>query len=130
MEHSSDKDPIQGNAQGRSSSLNWRLVLVIVLAVGVTIGYLFSQSQATPNTPVQIVVTATSNPAGQPVAQADQQPTQPPVQSNPPATTTTEDSTSALPPTPTTMEFVLSDARHFQGSADAPVTMIEFSDFK
>jgi len=28
------------------------------------------------------------------------------------------------------MEFVLSDARHFQGSADAPVTMVEFSDFK
>lgn len=33
-------------------------------------------------------------------------------------------------PTPTIMDFVLSDARHFQGSNDASVTMIEFSDFK
>jgi protein-disulfide isomerase len=33
-------------------------------------------------------------------------------------------------PTPTIMDFVLSDARHFQGQADAPITLIEFSDFK
>lgn len=28
------------------------------------------------------------------------------------------------------MAFLLSDARHFEGDADAPVTLIEFSDFK
>lgn len=33
-------------------------------------------------------------------------------------------------PTPSVMEFVLADARHFQGEANAPVTLIEFSDFK
>ena len=36
----------------------------------------------------------------------------------------------ALSPTPTIMDFVLSDARHFQGSNEAPVTVVEFSDFK
>jgi protein-disulfide isomerase len=32
--------------------------------------------------------------------------------------------------TPTIMEFVLSDARHVQGEAEAPVTVVESSDFK
>jgi protein-disulfide isomerase len=32
--------------------------------------------------------------------------------------------------TPTIMEFVMSDARHVEGEADAPVTIVEFSDFK
>jgi cytoskeletal protein RodZ len=138
MEHSSDKDPSQNNIRGRSS-LYWGLALVAVLIVGVAIGYLFSQSQTTPNAPVQIAVTATLNPTEQPVVQANQQPpptqtneqpTQPPAQSNPPVTTATEDSTNTTPPTPTIMDFVLSDARHFQGNADAPVTIVEFSDFK
>jgi cytoskeletal protein RodZ len=138
MEHSSDKDPSQNNIRGRSS-LYWGLALVAVLIVGVAIGYLFSQSQTTPNAPVQVVATATPNPTSQPVvqtneqppqAQANGQPTQPPAQNNPPATTSTEDSTNTTPPTPTIMDFVLSDARHFQGNADAPVTMVEFSDFK
>jgi outer membrane biosynthesis protein TonB len=156
MEHSSDKTPTENNAQGRRS-LSWGVSLWVVLAVGVAIGYLFSQARITPGAPVQIVVTATPNPTEQPVAQtnqqpaqtqadqqsaqtqvdqqptqtqADKQPTQPPTQSNPPATDATTDSTGALPPTPTIMEFVLSNSRHFQGNADAPVTMIEFSDFK
>lgn len=41
-----------------------------------------------------------------------------------------EDNPAPSAPTPTIMDFVLSDARHFQGNDDAPVTMIEFSDFK
>ena len=31
---------------------------------------------------------------------------------------------------PDIMDMVLSDARHVQGDANAPVTIIEFSDFK
>lgn len=38
--------------------------------------------------------------------------------------------TTSATATPTLMEFVMSDARHVQGDADAPVTIIEFSDFK
>jgi hypothetical protein len=33
-------------------------------------------------------------------------------------------------PTPTIMDFLMSDARHIQGDAAAPVTLIEFADFK
>lgn len=138
MKHPTSDNPIQSDAQGRSS-LYWGLALVAVLIVGVAIGYLFSQSQTTPNAPVQVVVTATPNPTSQPVvqtneqppqAQANEQPTQPPAQSNPPATAGSGDNTNTAPPTPTIMEFVLSDARHFQGNSDAPVTLVEFSDFK
>ena len=33
-------------------------------------------------------------------------------------------------PTPTLMEFLVSNTQHFKGDADAPVTMIEFSDYQ
>jgi hypothetical protein len=33
-------------------------------------------------------------------------------------------------PTPTIMDLVLADARHVQGAVDAPVVIVEFSDFK
>ena len=41
-----------------------------------------------------------------------------------------ETEAQANAPTPTIMDFVLSDARHFQGNPNAPVTLVEFSDFK
>ncbi len=33
-------------------------------------------------------------------------------------------------PTPTLMEFLISNTQHFKGDADAPITMIEFSDYQ
>lgn len=33
-------------------------------------------------------------------------------------------------PTPTLMEFLVSNTQHFKGDADAPITMIEFSDYQ
>lgn len=105
------------------------LALVAVLIVGVTIGYLFSQAQTSQNTPIQVVVTASPNPNSQPTAPANESLTQAPAQANVPQPTPTT-SNSNTPPTPTIMELVLSDARHFEGSPDAPVTMVEFSDFK
>lgn len=33
-------------------------------------------------------------------------------------------------PTPTLMEFLISNTQHFKGDPDAPVTMIEFSDYQ
>ncbi len=33
-------------------------------------------------------------------------------------------------PTPTLMEYLMADARHIQGDLEAPITIIEFSDFK
>jgi protein-disulfide isomerase len=78
------------------------------LLVGLALGYL-GRPMITTEPRVEIVVTVTPNA----VAQAQ------------PA----ENSGQAAP-TPSIMDFVLSDARHFQGQADAPVTLIEFSDFK
>lgn len=40
-----------------------------------------------------------------------------------------ESAPDASAPTPTIMDFVLTDARHFKGSPAAPVTIVEFSDF-
>ena len=38
--------------------------------------------------------------------------------------------TSTPTPKPSLEDILLADARHIQGAADAPVTFIEFSDFK
>ncbi len=120
MEHSPDNKPAQGKEKG-NRNLFWGLALLVVLIVGLSAGYLFSQAQ---NRPVQVVVTATPEPTAQVAAQAEAQtPTKP-------ATPTSPVAEPDTPPTPTIMEFVLSDARHFQGSDEAPITMIEFSDFK
>jgi protein-disulfide isomerase len=52
-------------------------------------------------------------------------------QTNPDTSTAPAGEAAAIQPaTPTIMEFVMSDARHMQGDVDAPVTIIEFSDFK
>ena len=120
MEHSPDNQPAQNKEKG-SSLLLWGLALLAVLILGVAFGYLISQAQ---NTPVHVIVTATPEPSRQAVAQAEEQPP------TKPAATTRATETANTPPTPTIMDFVLSDARHFQGSDEAPITMIEFSDFK
>jgi protein-disulfide isomerase len=77
--------------------------LASTLLVGLALGYL-GRPLVTTEPRTEIVITAT------PMAVAQAQP--------------------ADVPTPTIMDFVLSDARHFQGQADAPITLIEFSDFK
>lgn len=97
------------------------LTFLTALFLGAAIGYGFGQSQSEP--PVHVVVTATPAEA---VAQAGDTPAQ--VTEQPTAASAPE--SAAGQPTPTIMDFVLSDARHFQGSTDAPITVVEFSDFK
>jgi protein-disulfide isomerase len=101
-----DDPPPQSDS--RFSPLFVGLIFVAALFLGAAIGYGFGRSQSQPPGQV-VVVTATS---ARPAQQAEQ----------------AEAATGEA--TPTIMDFVLSDARHFQGSADAPITMIEFSDFK
>ena len=120
MEHLPANRPAPTQEKG-SRNLLWSLALLAVLVVGLASGYLIGQAQ---NRPVQVVVTATPGPTQQAVAQSE---TQSPTKPDP--ITSPADEVNA-PPTPTIMEFVLSDARHFQGSDEAPITMIEFSDFK
>jgi protein-disulfide isomerase len=90
--------------------LVWGLFLLAGLLVGAAFGYRAGQAQ---RDPVQVVVTATPGPA---------------VQTGVPSAETPTDKEPARTKSP--MDVVLADARHFQGSPEAPVTMIEFSDFK
>jgi cytoskeletal protein RodZ len=140
-----------------TSSKRWQylvlaLALVATLAVGLAIG-LWIQLQSNTARMVEVVVTATPDPANQTVARTsgqtddaapktDQQAKDSPPDSEdqseaglPTATETTvaianEAGNAQATPTPSIMEFLLSDARHFQGDSDAPLTLIEFSDFK
>ncbi len=121
MEHSSDNDSPQSEASG-VSSLYLGLALAAMFVVGVAIGFL-GRPLVMKNSPAEVVVTAIPDTDSQVVAQATSQQASS-------TSTETGDNTSTLPPTPTIMDFVLSDARHFQGSPDSPVTMVEFSDFK
>lgn len=128
MEATLDNEPTQNQASAQSkvkgvSPLYLGLALVATLAIGAVGGYLFGLAQARQSAPVQVVVTATPSSNSQPVAQMTQEATQ----ADTSATTATDPN---APPTPTIMEFVLADARHIEGSPDALVTMIEFSDFK
>ena len=108
-------------ASPRFNLLFMGLTFLAALFLGAAIGYGFGRSQSDP--PVQVVVTATPAEA---VAQAGDTPAQ--VTQQPAAAPAPE--TADGQPTPTIMDFVLSDARHFQGSTDAPITVVEFSDFK
>lgn len=113
MENSSGPEP----APGKLAGLNLYILgfaLLATLVAGVAIGLLINR----PATNSQVVVTATLDPGSQTVAQTT-------IQNEPPASTNT-----GLAPAPTIMDFVLADARHFQGSPDAPITLVEFSDFR
>ncbi|MCG3209680.1 MAG: hypothetical protein FOGNACKC_03307 [Anaerolineae bacterium] len=98
------------------------LTFAVALFLGAAIGYGFGRSQSKP--PVQVVVTATP---AEVMAQTNSTPAPSAKQSSPPSSAS---ESAAGAPTPTIMDFVLADARHFQGSANAPITMVEFSDFK
>ncbi len=88
--------------------------IVVTLLVGLAIGLRVRPQSAV----VQVVVTATL-PADQQTVAQNQSAVPPPAASgNSPA------------PAADLMTFLLSDARHFQGDPNAPVTFIEFSDFK
>jgi len=121
------------------------LVVAFTFILGLGLGFL-GRPVIINDLPIEVVVTVVSNPASQAVAQtnAPDSTTAAPAESASAAAAPTTSSPveppestagsvpeeSAAGPTPTIMDFVLSDARHFQGDDSAPVTMIEFSDFK
>lgn len=117
-------DIMASPSPARPSNLTLLIIGITFFAalfLGMAVGYGVGRSQSKP--PVQVVVTAT---AAEAVAQAGDTPAQ--VTQQPTAASAPE--TADGQPTPTIMDFVLSDARHFQGSTDAPITVVEFSDFK
>ena len=109
------------------------VITVLSFALGLALGF-FARPMA-PGDKVEVVeVLVTATPDPQAIAQA------PPAESangnnsapaaesaRPPAE---EKAASGNSAPPSIMDMVLADTRHFQGEADAPVTIIEFSDFK
>ncbi len=104
--------------------------LVVMFCIGVLAGF-FGRP---------IIVPDEAAPAAQPAAQAEveQVEVQVVVTATPDPNQAAGESgepevivvTATPTPTPDFMADLLADARHFQGEDDAPVTMIEFSDFK
>jgi len=111
-----DSTPSDPQPSGGIKPLSFALGVIAALVIGGVIGYgvgLYQAAQIPPQVvEVEVVVTATPDPE-QAVAQAE------------------SSSPADQPASPDDiMEFLLSDARHFQGDTDAPVTLIEFSDFR
>ena len=103
------------------NSSNSPLGLIVMLGVGLLAGFFlrplimgseFEQAEQQV-VEVEVVVTATPDPSVN--AQAEDAPS--------------TDSDVPLP-TPGLMDLVMADARHIQGDEGAPVTIVEFSDFK
>lgn len=123
-----DDGPDQPQSQPWGYFIAGMGVTLLAVALGAILGYLARPALE----PVTGSVADISLPAQGPVA-IQAPPAQPDnageseTQANAPAL---EDNPAPSAPTPTIMDFVLSDARHFQGSPNAPVTLIEFSDFK
>ncbi|MBN1992401.1 MAG: DsbA family protein [Anaerolineae bacterium] len=96
----------------RIKPLYLTLMLIAVFGVGVAIGFM---GRPVVMPPAEVVVTVMVTPAAAAAAQAA-----PPAPSE----------TIQQQPTPTIMDFLLADARHFLGDVNAPVTVVEFSDFR
>jgi hypothetical protein len=109
------------------SRLNLILALVTVFVIGLAMGFLL-RPQIIGDVPVAVAVTVIPN--NQVVTLAEQSPAQTAPQNQSSSRGDSEPTLERAAATPTIMDFVLSDARHFLGSNDAPITLIEFSDFK
>ena len=134
-EYSPPDEEKQKDSSSAGTAILFGVGLVVAFAVGLVAGFVV-RPMAIKDVPVQVVVTVV--PPVQEVAQAPT-PTDPsaevappladePTDETPPTSEPTKDPNAT--PTPTIMEYVLSDARHIQGREDAPVTVVEFSDFK
>lgn len=136
---STSEQTLQPRASAGVNPMNLGFGLVAAFALGLGLGF-FGRPAIINDVPVQVVVTVVPNSNPQAITEA-------PAPSEGPVTSAEEPAagqsgranddaaapanpTAPAEPTPTLMEFVMADARHIQGNADAPVTVIEFSDFK
>jgi protein-disulfide isomerase len=105
------------------------VITVLSFALGLALGF-FARPMVLGDKVevVEVLITATPDP--QAIAQASPTDSARENNSAPAASPTAEkvDNENSAPPS--IMDMVLADTRHFQGEADAPVTIIEFSDFK
>ncbi|MFQ5613643.1 MAG: hypothetical protein ACE5H9_16085 [Anaerolineae bacterium] len=108
-----------------SGRLYASLALALSFMVGLVAGFL-GRPVVVGEPPITVVVTVIPEANAEPLSRADI----PAPAEGAPAESGTSEQPGQGRPTPTIMDFVLSDARHFQGSEDAPVVLVEFSDFK
>lgn len=133
--NTSDYDEIRPAGYGNHlfpQSFYVGIALAVAFIAGLALGFA-GRPWVMEELPIEVVVTVMPPAGEQAVAPPNEAPAStiaPPTStaanSSPPA----EKESSPAQPTPTIMDFVLSDARHFQGNRDAPVTIVEFSDFK
>jgi hypothetical protein len=111
-------------------SIFYGLILAIFVG-GLALGFL-GRPLVLDDPPVEVEITAVPDAEGQAATHTDQGAMSTAAQSNNgnPDQPVAGDDASASSSSPTIMDLVLADARHFEGDAAAPVTLIEFSDFK
>ena len=107
------------STQNQGVGIGYLSLVVVIFILGIAVGFLVRPA-VVGETYVEVIVTVTPDPDREALAQSDS--------AN--DTNKPEAAPNDTPPTPTIMGFVLADTRHFQGNADAPVTIVEFSDFK
>lgn len=112
-------------------SIIYGLILAIIFVGGLALGFM-GRPLVLEDQPVEVNITADPEVEGQAATHADQGGMATATQSNNgnPDQPVAGDDAGASSSSPTIMDLVLADARHFEGDAAAPVTLIEFSDFK
>ena len=110
------------------------VITVLSFAFGLALGFFIRPMALGDKVEVvEVLITATPDPqaiaqAPLPDSAAKENNSAPTAESARPPAEEKADSGNSAPPS--IMDMVLADTRHFQGEADAPVTIIEFSDFK
>lgn len=137
MESSSEEHP---SPPQPTNPLIVGFALVAAFAMGLALGF-FGRPQIIGDVPIQVVVTVVPDDNAEAGVQAPTSNNEATSNTNPaqssasmseanPAATEPEQAPASAQATRTIMDFVMADARHIQGDTDAPVTIVEFSDFK
>ena len=101
------------------------LAFIGTLAIGLVLGFM-ARPLVIPDQVRLVEIVPTPVPGeAESVAQAD-----PPSQTETRPNSSSESDTGSESDAPGIMDFLLADARHSIGAADAPVVIIEFSDFR
>lgn len=131
--------PASPKESGRGiSPLLIGVALTLFFVVGLSLGF-FIRPAIIDDAPVEVVVTVNAPASGggavaeaptPDVVEEAEAAVNPDSSEEPASETNTESPEVAAEATPTIMEFLMEDARHVDGNPDAPITIIEFSDFK
>jgi hypothetical protein len=137
MKRSPDKASIQESTPSGQSAdspqhtVYLGVVLALIFIVGLVLGFV-GRPVVLEDPPIEVEVTAAPQAESQAAAEPDQAAMSVAAQTNADGTDLpiTADDASDSSSSSTVMDLVLANARHIEGDADAPVTFIEFSDFK